>query len=261
MWPYTFISKGLARAYSRNQTAVVNSTLATNSSRLVEEVMAVNKERNRTLNDTDIANTTASEHRSIRKEELLLFFLFVVSIIILALSILNLLLPNPLATLLRNARTTVMMNSRELERKDMPEPLDHLTRQDFSIDESLIESSYQQVFQWLFYLLLVSYTVRREGAEAATELTFWSLLPSSVLSIISLSLGQYKAHFLTADYSTSLTQKIVCLFACIGGHFWKDANKIKTHGTLMSVIHLGLVGIFWYERSQQIANYIAQQIL
>ena len=69
---------------------------------------------------------------------------------------------------------------------------DHLTRHDMSINESLGESSYQQVFQWLFYLVLLSATVRREGTEAATDLKFWSLLPSSVLGTISLSLGQYK---------------------------------------------------------------------
>ena len=69
---------------------------------------------------------------------------------------------------------------------------DHLTREDVSIDESLSESSFQQVFQWLFYLILVSSTVRTQGTEAATDLTFWSLLPSSVLSTISLSLGQNK---------------------------------------------------------------------
>jgi len=119
-----------------------------------------------------------------------------------------------LATLVRNARTTVMMNSRELERKDVPVPLDHLTRHNLSINESLGESSYQQVFQWLFYLLVVSSTVRTEGSEAGTELTFWSLLPSSLLSTISLSLGQNKAHSLSAEFSSSFTQKLVYLFAC-----------------------------------------------
>jgi len=152
----------------------------------------------------------------VKGEEMILAFLFIVSILILFFSTVNLLQSNPLATLVRNARTTVMMKSRELERKDVPVPLDHLTRHDFSISESLGESSYQQVFQWLFYLVLVSGTVRREGTEAATDLTFWSLLPSSLLSTISLSLGQYKVHFLTADYSSSFAQKLVYLGACIG---------------------------------------------
>merc|ERR550532_1146555 len=103
----------------------------------------------------------------------MLGFLFIVSIWILIFSTMNLLRSNPLATLVRNARTTVMMNSRELERKDVPVPLDHLSRKDFSINESLGESSYQQLFQWIFYMLLVNFTVRKEGIEAETELTFW----------------------------------------------------------------------------------------
>merc|ERR550532_2773545 len=145
----------------------------------------------------------------------MLGFLFIVSIWILVASTWNLLRSNPLATLVRNARTTVMMDSRELERKDVPVPLDHLTRKDFSINESLGESSYQQLYQWLFYMLLVNFTIRKEGIGAETELTFWTLLPSSVLSTISLSLGQNKAHFLTADFSTSAAQKLVYLCACI----------------------------------------------
>ena len=53
----------------------------------------------------------------------ILAYLFLVSIIVLEFSTGNLLRSNPLATLVRNARTTVMMNSRELERKDVPVPL------------------------------------------------------------------------------------------------------------------------------------------
>ena len=58
-----------------------------------------------------------------RPDALILGYLFVVSIIVLSFSSIKLLLSNPLATLVRNARTTVMMNSRELERKDVPVPL------------------------------------------------------------------------------------------------------------------------------------------
>ena len=52
-----------------------------------------------------------------------LFTLFLVSILILLISTGNLLRSNWLSTLLRNARTTLMMESRELERKDAPVPL------------------------------------------------------------------------------------------------------------------------------------------
>ena len=50
-------------------------------------------------------------------------FHVVVSSIILLSSMLNLVLSNPWSSLLINARTTVLMKTRELERKDVPVPL------------------------------------------------------------------------------------------------------------------------------------------
>jgi len=117
---------------------------------------------------------------------------------------------------------------------------DHLSRKDFSINESLGESSYQQLFQWLFYMLLVNFTVRREGIKAETELTFWSLLPSSVLSTISLSLGQNKAHFLTVDFSTSAAQKLVYLCACVASTV--SSQILLTHLFLLLANLPGLFG-------------------
>ena len=119
MWPYTMIGKLLAD--SGNQ-AELNSTAAANSSS-----SSVNEERNRTLNGDAFTNSTATEQEYLGlgqgQEKWILFYLFIVSILILIVSIVNLLRSNSLATLLRNARTTVMMNSRELERKDVPVPL------------------------------------------------------------------------------------------------------------------------------------------
>ena len=50
-------------------------------------------------------------------------FHVVASSIILLSSMLNLVLSNPWSSLLINARTTVLMKTRELERKDVPVPL------------------------------------------------------------------------------------------------------------------------------------------
>ena len=76
------------------------------------------------LNSTAGANISRSDEVAVDDDEgIILGFLFLVSIIILLLSILNMCRSNPLASLVRNARTTVMMNSRELERKDVPVPL------------------------------------------------------------------------------------------------------------------------------------------
>ena len=51
------------------------------------------------------------------------YFVFGLSCSILLSSLLNLVFSNPLATLLINARTSVLMKTRELERKDVPVPL------------------------------------------------------------------------------------------------------------------------------------------
>ena len=84
-----------------------------------------------------------------------------------------------------------------------------------AIDESVGESSYQyclqvhlrnctlffpffltNCMQWLFYLILVSAAVKtRIAPRAATKITFDSLLFSSITSITSLSLGQFKVGF------------------------------------------------------------------
>ena len=71
------------------------------------------------------ANSTASEleDQSELMERVVLNFVFMFSIAILIFSTKKLLLSNPLVTLVRDARTKVMMNSRELERKDVPVPL------------------------------------------------------------------------------------------------------------------------------------------
>ena len=117
MWPYTYFAKYLAGAYSGNSTGGGNVSRS--------DEAAVNEERNMTVNDTGITNSTASEQedQSEDVEGLILWCLFLASIVILILSTVKLLLSNPLATLVRNARTTLMMNSRELERKDVPVPL------------------------------------------------------------------------------------------------------------------------------------------
>ena len=88
MWPYTDMGKALAGEYG-NQEGKGTKLLAGEPSAL----------------------------------DATLDYLFIVSIIILFLSTWNLFRSNWLSTLLRNARTSLMMESRELERKDAPVPL------------------------------------------------------------------------------------------------------------------------------------------
>ena len=71
-------------------------------------------------------------------------------------------------------------------------PSDHLTRHDMATEESIGESAYQYCIQWLFFLILVSISVKSNGPKATTDITFDSLKFSSTISIISLSMGQFK---------------------------------------------------------------------
>ena len=52
---------------------------------------------------------------------------YVVSCFILFFSVLNLLLEKPIKTLIRNARTSLLMGSREMESKDVPVPIGDYT--------------------------------------------------------------------------------------------------------------------------------------
>ena len=120
---------------------------------------------------------------------------------------------------------------------------DHITRHDVAIEESVGESSYQYLLQWIFFLLSVSSAVKLQGdLEAETKITFSSsLIFSSTTGIISLSLGQFKvlygyyspftcllsvgylvlfiffqAHSVSTEYSTSGLQKILYVLAAFG---------------------------------------------
>ena len=195
------------------------------------------------------------EWNTMPQKEWTLVFMCFLSMGVLLCSTVSLFKTNQLATLVRGVRTQVLMNSWQSEQQDEPIPLgnlfeatffihvfispDHLTRHNMSVVESLEESAWQFCCQWLFYLLLVSDTVRHQGTAAATDLTFWSLLPSSIVSLLSLSMGQYKvlvlditwfklfqAHFLTYEFSSSLLQKCVYFLACVG-KFCSTLNLIS----------------------------------
>ena len=110
MWQYTVLGKTYT-VWARNLTIAYRTVNDTGFDLLV--------------NDTGVANSTASEQedQSELMEGVVLNFVFMFSITILIFSTTKLLLSNPLVTLVRDARTKVMMNSRELERKDVPVPL------------------------------------------------------------------------------------------------------------------------------------------
>ena len=74
-------------------------------------------------NVTEILNSTTSSETGNREAALALFGLWVASAFILLFSMLNLIFGNPVKTLIRNVRTSVLMASREMEAKDVPLPI------------------------------------------------------------------------------------------------------------------------------------------
>ena len=119
MWPYTFLAKIFAGEYALYGTTTNSTGTTTNSS---STELAGDQEGNGTVvgsNSTEVEPGVQS-----RVLDFTLSLLFLVSINILIFSTINLLFwSNWLSTLLRNAWTTLMMESRELERKDAPVPL------------------------------------------------------------------------------------------------------------------------------------------
>ena len=119
MWPYTQWAKFLAGEYAGDETAANSTETTTTNSSSTE--LAGDQEGNGTVVGSN--NTEVEQRGQSRVLDMTLIFLFLTSILILLVSTLNLLSSNWLSTLLRNARTTLMMESRELERKDAPVPL------------------------------------------------------------------------------------------------------------------------------------------
>ena len=74
-------------------------------------------------NVTELQNSTTSPETGNQQGGEALLGLFLASCIILFASMLNLIFGNPFKTLIRNARTSALMASRELESKDVPLPM------------------------------------------------------------------------------------------------------------------------------------------
>ena len=74
-------------------------------------------------NVTELQNSTTSAETGNQQGGIALRGLFDTSCIILFVSMLNLILGNPFKTLIRNARSSALMASRELESEDVPLPM------------------------------------------------------------------------------------------------------------------------------------------
>ena len=99
------------------------------------------------------------------------------------------------------------------------------------MDESRGESFWQAVLQGVFYLGMARTAIQKKGLDAETLITLESLIWCTIVSTISLTWGQFKVRLfffflnegaflqaanLTVEYSTSVSQKCVLLFACLG---------------------------------------------
>ena len=95
------------------------------------------------------------------------------------------------------------------------------------MDESLGESAMQFCIQQIFYLVSVSTAVRANGPEAATSITFdRGLLLSSTISVLSLSIGQFKVFKLGLGKFYILQREI---------HFDSMLSKTYSSKTYFSV--------------------------
>ena len=95
-----------------------------------------------TINCTNVTeqhSITSLTERGSRQGETTLDGLFYLSCIILLASMLNLIFGNPSKTLIRNARTSVFMASRELESKDVPLP----------IGDNIMNIEGENLFNWV----------------------------------------------------------------------------------------------------------------
>ena len=98
-----------------NMVSIMNTLAATNTT--------INKLNSTDDNVTEQLNSSSTEEIENRQGEGPLGALFGMSCAILFFSMLNLMYSKPAKTLIRNARTSVLMSSRELESKDVPVPI------------------------------------------------------------------------------------------------------------------------------------------
>ena len=138
---------------------VVAVDVATDSNLLFDMNSYIDSLRtNSTSNSTD-DNVTVTTTISTGRDEL--SGLFWASIVILLFSMLNLIFGNPAKTLIRNVRISVLMESREMEAKDVPLPIGEFF--DKSLDKNVQFKNgqyYQMTMNCLYtwrirYLLLM----------------------------------------------------------------------------------------------------------
>ena len=108
---------------------LVGADVATDGNLLVDmkssyDTLRANSTSNSTDdNVTEILNSTTSSETGNREAANALGCLWVASVWILAFSMLNLIFGNPAKTLIRNVCISVLMESREMEAKDVPLPI------------------------------------------------------------------------------------------------------------------------------------------
>ena len=65
-----------------------------------------------------------------------------------------------------------------------------------SVEESIGEAGYQYCIQWLFYFVVVSHHAASDSSKDRTLFSD-SLRFTTIISIISLSVGQFKVQYIT----------------------------------------------------------------
>ena len=161
-----------------------------------------------------------------------------------------------------------MMNEAEIERMDTSvNPMHVMNQHNFSLTEASKESIWQLMVQWGVYFrnswfitwrLSLSTENEKDLEDAHEILNISNLYLSLVSSILSISVGQFRAHNITTEYSTSTKQKIIYFFSCVMSTICNVLTFIVTH---TANVELGVGRNIYQENSASYQSIIILLLL
>ena len=161
-----------------------------------------------------------------------------------------------LPTLWFKYKVEMMMKDAETEaEKKSIDPKYVMNQHNLSLTEASKESIWQMMVQWGVYFSFVWFISWRlslssedvEELEQANEtLHISNLYMSLVSSILSLSVGQFRAHNITTAYRTSTKQKMIYFFSCVMSTI---SNVLIMIVTIVAQVDFSIVGQNLYEEN------------
>ena len=162
-----------------------------------------------------------------------------------------------LPTLWFKYKVEMMMEDIKTEEENKKvNPMYVMNQHNLALTEASKESIWQMMVQWGVYFgfsWFISWrlSLSREDVEeldmADNVLHISNLYMSLLSSILSLSVGQFRAHNITTAYSTSNKQKIVYFFSCVMSTI---SNVLIMIVTLVAQVDFSIVGQNLYEENR-----------